>query len=173
MYYRASPYEISQFLNSDISLKAETDFEYIGENISEKYSFILVIWASKVFVKYSLSEKLLGITFDCKLKFNKYIEDIFQKASQKKSAHAWLAPYMGTTRKSIIMNTFFKSQFNYCPLVWMCCNRSLNTKINWLHERCLRIVYYDKKSNLLVKDGSVFIHHQNFKKRAVEMFKGF
>ena len=81
---------------------------------------------------------------------------------------------MGTTKKRIIMNTFFKSQFNYCPLVWMCCNRSLNTKINRLHERCLRIVYNDKKSNfneLLVKDGSVSIHHQNLQKLAVEMFK--
>ena len=81
---------------------------------------------------------------------------------------------MGTTKKHIIMNTFFKSQFNYCPLVWMCCNRSLNTKINRLHERCLRIVYNDKKSNfneLLVKDGSVSIHHQNLQKLAVEMFK--
>ena len=29
----------------------------------------------------SLSEKLIGITFDCKLKFNKHIEDICQKAS--------------------------------------------------------------------------------------------
>ena len=27
----------------------------------------------------SLSEKLLGITFDCKLKFNKHIEDICEK----------------------------------------------------------------------------------------------
>ena len=122
----------------------------------------------------SLSEKILGITFDCKLKFNKHIEDICQKASQKINALARLAPYMGTTKKRIIMNTFFKSQFNYCPLVWMCCNRSLNTKINRLHERCLRIVYNDKKSNfneLLVKDGSVSIHHQNLQKLAVEMFK--
>ena len=56
----------------------------------------------------------------------------------------------------------------------MCCNRSLNTKINRLHERCLRIVYNDKKSNfneLLVKDGSVSIHHQNLQKLAAEMFK--
>ena len=56
----------------------------------------------------------------------------------------------------------------------MCCNRSLNTKINRLHELCLRIVYNDKKLNfneLLVKDGSVFIHHQNLQKIAVEMFK--
>ena len=34
-------------------------------------------------INNSLSEKLLGITFDCKLKFNKHIEDIWQKASQK------------------------------------------------------------------------------------------
>ena len=32
-------------------------------------------------INNSLSEKLLGITFDCKLKFNKQIEDICQKAS--------------------------------------------------------------------------------------------
>ena len=46
--------------------------------------------------------------------------------------------------------------------------------MNRLHERCLWIVYNDKKSNfneLLVKDGSVSIHHQNLQKLAVEMFK--
>ena len=68
------------------------------------------------------------------------------------------------------MNTFFMSEFSYCPLVWMCCNRSLNTKINRLHERCLRIVHNDKRQ-LLVKDGSVSIHYQNLQKLAVEIFK--
>ena len=80
---------------------------------------------------------------------------------------------MGATKKRIIMNTFFKSQFNYCPLVRMCCNRSLNTKINRPHEECLRIVHNDKRPNfneLLLKDGSVSIHHQNLQKLAVEMF---
>ena len=69
---------------------------------------------------------------------------------------------------------FLIHNFNYCLLVWMCCNRSLNTKINRLQEGCLRIVYNDKKSNfneLLVKDGSISNHHQNFQKLAVEMFK--
>ena len=33
-----------------------------------------------------LNEKLLGITFGCKLKFNKHIEDIFQKPSQNLNA---------------------------------------------------------------------------------------
>ena len=68
-------------------------------------------------INNSLSEKPLGITFDCKLKFNKDIEDISQKASQKTNALTRLAPYVGTTKKRILMNAFFKSKFNYCPLV--------------------------------------------------------
>ena len=56
----------------------------------------------------------------------------------------------------------------------MCCNSSLDTKLNRLPEQCLRIAYNDKKSNfneLVVKDGSVSIHHQNLQKLTVEMFK--
>ena len=52
--------------------------------------------------------------------------------------------------------------------------RITNPSRKQLHERCLRIIYNDKKSNfneLLVKDGSVSIHHQNFPELAVEMFK--
>ena len=43
-----------------------------------------------------LSEKLLGINFDCKLKLNKHIEDVSQKAPQKLNTLARLTPY---TRK--------------------------------------------------------------------------
>ena len=53
-------------------------------------------------------------------------------------------------------------------------NRSLNNKINRLHERCLRIIYNDKHSNfeeLLVKDNSVSIHHNNIHTLAIEMYK--
>ena len=59
------------------------------------------------------------------------------------------------------MSSFFMSQFNYCPLVWMCHSRLMNNKINRLHEKCLRIVYNDKTSSfveLLDKDGPVTIH---------------
>ena len=51
--------------------------------------------------------------------------------------------------------------------VWMCYDRYLNHKINRLYERCLRIIYSSKKSSfdeLLDKDKSVYIHHQNIKK---------
>ena len=72
------------------------------------------------------------------------------------------------------MNSFFISQFNYCPLVWMCHSRLMNNKINRLHEKCLRIVYSDKTSSfkeLLDKDGSVTIQARNLQVLATEMFK--
>ena len=45
------------------------------------------------------------------------------------------------------MNAFFKPQFSYCPLVWMCHSRASDGKINRLHERCMRIIYSDKQSS--------------------------
>ena len=56
----------------------------------------------------------------------------------------------------------------------MCCNRSLNNKIDQLHEQCIRIVYSDTTSDfsqLLEKGGSVSSHYQNFRQLATEMFK--
>ena len=71
------------------------------------------------------------------------------------------------------MNSFFDSQFNYCPLIWMFHSRSVNNKINRLQERVLGIVYNDFKSsfkNLLDKDETVSIHVKNLQKLATEMF---
>ena len=72
------------------------------------------------------------------------------------------------------MQAFFSSQFAYCPLVWMCHSRKMNTKINSLPHRALRIVYQDQTSTfeeLLHKDGSITIHHKNLQLLATELFK--
>ena len=125
-------------------------------------------------LKNFFSEKLLGITFDCKLKFSNHIEDICKKATRKLNVLSKIVPYMDIFRRKNLMNAFFRSQFNYCPLIWMCYNRSLNHKINQLHERCLRIIYSDKKSSLdglLDKDESVSTHHQSIQKLGIEFFK--
>ena len=52
--------------------------------------------------------------------------------------------------------------------------RFLNNKINWLHERCLRIIYNDKRSTFeepLAKDNSVSVHHNNIHALAIEIYK--
>ena len=77
-------------------------------------------------------------------------------------------------KKTLAVNAFFMAQFNYCPLIWMCHNRMYNNKINRLHERCLRLIYNDKRSSfedLLEKDNSVSRHHKNPQALEIEMFK--
>ena len=72
------------------------------------------------------------------------------------------------------MKVFFNSQFSYCPFIRMCYSRIINKKINRLHERCLRIIYFDKQSSfeeLLEKDSSVSIHERNIQILATEMYE--
>ena len=72
------------------------------------------------------------------------------------------------------MNAFFKSQFSYCPLSWMFHSRTLNSKTNRLHKRCLRIIYNDNTSSFtdfLEIDNSVSVHHRNILILATEQYK--
>ena len=82
---------------------------------------------------------------------------------------------MNESKKRILMNSFFSSQFSYCPLVWMFHSCALSNKINRLHERCPRIAYHDKKStyeNLLVRERSVSVQVRNPQILATEILKG-
>lgn len=97
-----------------------------------------------------------------------------KKASNKLHALSRVSPYMSLRKKKILMNAFFSSQFSYCPVIWMFHNKTLHSKINQLHERCLRIIYNDRIStfeDLLSKDNSVTIHQRNLQRLATEMFK--
>ena len=81
---------------------------------------------------------------------------------------------MDVEKLRIMMNTFVISQFSYCPLIWMFHDRSVNKKINKIHERALRIAYKDSCStfeDLLKKAESVSIHQRNLQLLATEIFK--
>ena len=122
---------------------------------------------SETLIHNSQSKKLLGVTFDNKLKFEKHINIICQKANRKLNALARITPYMELTRRRILVNAFFVSQFNYCPLIWLFHSRNL-------HESCLRVIYNDKISSfeqLLENDNSVSMHHRNIQTLATEMYK--
>ena len=114
------------------------------------------------------------MTFDNKLKSEKHINTICQKANRKLNSLARITSYMELTKRRILMNVFFDSQVNYCPLIWMLHSRNLNNKINRLHEHCLRVIYNAKTSSfkqLLKKDNSVSIHHRNIQALDIEMYK--
>ena len=115
-------------------------------------------------IKNSDCERLLGIDIDYKLSFENYINQICSKARVKIKALARISPILNKRKRKLLMNAFFKSQFSYCPLSWMFHSRTLNNKINRLHERCLRKIYDDNTSSftdLLEIDNSVSVHHRN------------
>ena len=116
---------------------------------------------------------LLGIRIDRDLKFDEKVNNFCKNACQKLNALG-LVPFISVDKNRMIMKAFIESQFGYCPLVWMFHSRSLNNKINRIHERALRITYNDKSSsfqNLLEKDNSATIHHRNIKILATETYK--
>ena len=81
---------------------------------------------------------------------------------------------MDEDKRRILFSSYFSSQFNYCPLIWMNHNKSINKKINNLHERALRLIYCDHSSNfqeLLQRDNSVTIHQKNIQALAIMMYK--
>ena len=124
-------------------------------------------------IKNSQSNKLLGITIDNEINFNKHVSTLCKKVNLKLHALARVANFMSTDKLRIIMKSFIESQFGYCPLVWMIHSRAINNQINKLHERALRLVYKDitlSFHQLLQKDNSVTIHHRNLQKLATEMY---
>ena len=66
-----------------------------------------------------------------------------------------------------------KSQFTYCPLVWMFCFRQSNNLINKVHERALKLIYQDNRSFevLLQKQHEFSIDQRNLQVLMTEIYK--
>ena len=83
----------------------------------------------------SNEEKLLGIFLDSKLNFESHIGSLCRKADQKISALARLKNYLTSDQRNLLLNSVIKSQFTYCPLIWMFTSCHLNNALNNVHER--------------------------------------
>ena len=108
---------------------------------SESKAFVINLKNNQI--TNSKCEKLLWIKIDHKLTFYAHIDEICKKAGQKMNTLSRVIPYMNITKRRSLLNTFFMSQFTYCPLTWICHSRAKNNKRNHLQKRCLRIVYKD------------------------------
>ena len=110
-------------------------------------------------IKSSNSEKLLGITIGSDFTFDKHINTLCWKASQKLHALSRISKYLSEHIKWILYKTFIMPQFNYCPLIWMCHSRGLNDKIDNIHKTALRIVYQDKiKFRGFTTEGQICVY---------------
>ena len=119
---------------------------------------------------------LLGITLDNKLDFTSHISKICKGATNKINALLRIAKHLTMPQKKLLVNAFFYSHFNYCPLVWMFSTKDANNKIEKLHKRALQIIHSDYDSalnyeDLLLRDNSVTIHQRNLQFLMTEIFK--
>ena len=73
------------------------------------------------------------------------------------------------------MNAFITFQFSNCSLVWMFHSKTMNNRIDKLHEKTFRLVYKDEKGlsldDLLKKGKSVSIHQRNLQILETEIYK--
>ena len=118
--------------------------------------------------------KMLGITFDNNITMHEHIKNICKKAGNKLNAIARISHFLNEHKRKVLMKSFVMSQFNYCPIIWMYCQRRSNNMINRIHERSLRIAYNDYISDfnsLLQKDNSVTVHQRNIQALAIEIHK--
>ena len=80
-------------------------------------------------IKSSQEVELLGIKIDNNLKFNNHIKSICRKAGQKLSVLLKISSNLSIKQTELLYKSMIKSQFNYCPLVWMFCSRQPNNLI--------------------------------------------
>ena len=109
-------------------------------------------------------QKLLAVLIDNKLTFDKHINNLCAKASQKLNALCRVSMFTSTNKKRLVTKAFISSQYSYCLLIWTNHSRTLNNKIYRIHERSLRVVQNNKKATfkeLLDKDKAMSMHTRN------------
>ena len=118
--------------------------------------------------------KLLGIEVDNKLKFSKHVKTLCSKVNKKISAFSRLNMYISREQALTICNAVILSNFNYCPLIWLFCNKGTNKEIDRTHKRALRILHKKYEcpfETLLPRSGSFCIHVRNLQKLMTEIYK--
>ena len=82
--------------------------------------------------------------------------------------------YLTEDQKLLLLNSVVKSQFSYCPLIWMFTSRYLNNALNSIHERALRLIYNDYElpfDRILEDNKQKSIHQKNIESLAIQIYK--
>ena len=90
-------------------------------------------------IKNSLSRKI-GLTIYNNLYFSDHISNICKTANQKLNDLFQVSASMNSDYCSLLINSFIKPCFSYCPLIWMFCNRKSMKKVNRIQGCYLRLM---------------------------------
>ena len=115
---------------------------------------------------------LLGIKID-KLVFKKDIENLCRAAQYKLHALTHIKKYLALDKAILLGNTFINGEFNYAPLIWMFCRKTLYHKIEKNDHTTLKVIYLSEESyeNLLLESSSVSVHQRHLCFLVTEIYK--
>ena len=142
----------------------------LGKNLDDNE----VLNFNNLTIKSSKDVEILSIRIDSNLNFNNRIKSICRKAGQKSSALLKISSNLSVKQKKLLYKSMIKSQFYYCPLVWMFCSRQSNNLINKIHQWSLRINCKDQKTsyhNLLKTHNELTIHQRNLQVLMTEIYE--
>ena len=99
---------------------------------------------------------------------------MYRKANNKVKVLLRIRKYLALPKAELLCNSFIISCFNYCPLVWMFCNKAANKMIVSTHRRALSAVqmaFSQSYNELLVLNKVDTIHRKNFRLLIIEVYK--
>ena len=98
------------------------------------------------------------------------------KAARQLNALARISKYLDPKSENVIYNSFIRSNFEYCPLIWHFCEKTSNNKLEKIQDRSLRILhdtYELSNEELLNKNGSYTLLLHRLKLLVMETHKSF
>ena len=100
--------------------------------------------------------------------------NITKKANRKFNTLTPVQKYMTTDQKKLIFSSSIKSQFTYCPLIWMFCTKRSLRRINNIHKRRLRLIQQNYRSEferLLENANEKSVHQKCIEFLLIEVYK--
>jgi hypothetical protein len=147
-------------------------FQSIVSHRYEKVSATFKIAGSEIQSEEAV--KLLGVTIDSKLTFSQHVRNICQQASKQLNRLKRLSKILTMTDKLCIYRTFIVSNFNYCPLAYIFCNKMSKRMMEKINERSLRFVFNDYTSSyieLLEKGQRISLSSYRNRLIAIQVYK--
>ena len=125
-------------------------------------------------IKASSSVKLLGVQIDDQLNFNLHISNICRSAANQLNALIRLKRFLAFEEKKTLINIYFYSNFNYCPLAWMFSSSKSLNKVESLQKRALPFFCdnYDSSYEFILKlAGKTTVNVAKLTSLCVDIFK--
>ena len=125
-------------------------------------------------VKTSSSVKHLEVYIDDKLNFNLHITKVFRSAANQLHTLKRLQMFLNFEEQKTLVNSYFYSNFNYCPIVWMFSSAKSLNKVEYLQKRALHFLYEDyvlTYGELLQEAGKETMKVNRLESLCIEIYK--